>query len=65
MITFFPENVGLFNIHRWYGEVSKGSLNIFEPFSYSKKVLETMSNFWPIGSGRLKLGRLAGLLQGF
>ena len=37
----------------------------FEPFLYLKKVLETMSNFWPIGAGSLKLGRLAGFLQGF
>ena len=47
------------------GEVLTAHKKIFEQFSYLKKVLETMSNFWPIGSGRLKLGRLAGLLQGF
>ena len=30
-----------------------------------KKFLETMSNFWLIGAGSLKLGRLAVFLQGF
>ena len=30
-----------------------------------KKFLETMSNFWLIGAGGLKLGRLAVFLQGF
>ena len=30
-----------------------------------KFFLETMSNFWLIGAGSLKLGRLAVFLQGF
>ena len=35
----------------------------FEPFLYLKIFLETMSNFWPIGTDSLKGGRLAGFLQ--
>ena len=46
------------------GEVSTAH-KFFLPFLYFKKVVETMSNVWPIGAGSLKLGRLAGFLQGF
>ena len=32
-------------------ERSQELIKKFEPFLYLKKVLETMSNFWPIGAG--------------
>ena len=49
----------------WVGRGLNSSYEKFEPFLYFKKTLETMTNFWPIGAGSLKLGRLAGFLQGF
>ena len=46
------------------GEVSTAH-KFFLPFLYFKKVVETMSNVWPIGAGSLKLGRLAGFSPRF
>ena len=40
----------------------KRSYKFFEPFLYCKKSMEILLNFWPIGAGSLKWGRLAGFL---
>ena len=55
----FFENLGSFSVG-W--DRSQEVIKIFEPFLYCKKSMEILLNFWPIGAGSLKWGRLAGFL---